>query len=156
MKRALLMGVLAGVLGSNLWVGKARADIPPPPDYVEQCTVEKQTAPGKTCVACNANFGNRTGCQTQYGGEGYAKACQSYGASVWTEVWCRGGTTPVPPPTEVDAGSPSTGGGNSVPPVPPGPVGCSCQTAGAVPGTLVGAWLVVGAALVALRRRRRD
>jgi hypothetical protein len=103
----------------------ARADVPPEPGYVESCTVEKQQGAGEACLACgDAYHGDRDACQRQHAGDGYAKRCQTRGASVWTEVWCKkgagggvaAGPTPAPSETKDDkpAAAPaasSAGGG---------------------------------------------
>ena len=73
--------------------GIARADVPPPDDYVEDCTIEKQSAPGLTCDSCRAWHGERDACDKTLGVKGYRKMCQGWGASAWTEVWCSGEAT---------------------------------------------------------------
>ena len=72
----------------------AKADLPPPKDYVEDCTVKKQQKTGETCISCgDSYFDDIDACQKQYQPKGYAKRCQTMGASVWKEVWCK--PTPV-------------------------------------------------------------
>ena len=66
------------------------ADVPPPEDYVETCTLEAQTESGAECVECDADFETNT-CADMYEAEGFTKSCQTWGASVWTEVWCKPG-----------------------------------------------------------------
>ena len=107
MKQSIVHGFLLGVTLSVGYVPLAFADVPPPIGYVEQCTVEKQQTGGVSCVACQNDYRSFIGdagpsaCQVQYESQGYAKACKSYGASVWTEVWCRSdpdaGPTVTPP-----------------------------------------------------------
>ena len=71
---------------------EARADIPPPPGYVEQCTVEKQTGPGRTCETCSTSRRDEPGtCGTKLGA-GFTQRCRARGATVWSEVWCRADT----------------------------------------------------------------
>ncbi len=70
-------------------VGPAAADLPPPPDYVEQCTLEKQKQPEEECTVCGAYFGARDRCEKEFGTKGYSFHCRTYGASVWKEVWCK-------------------------------------------------------------------
>lgn len=84
----------------------AMADIPPPPDYVESCTVANH---GEGCQSCSAYHGGREACEALEA-EGYVRRCKTRGASVWSEVMCPGGPAdgpdapapPVdpPPPTE--------------------------------------------------------
>ena len=130
MKLSLIHGFLVGLSLTVGYLSVARADLPPPDGYVEQCTVNKQQTPGKTCVACKNDFSGSGACQQKYGPQGYTKGCQSWGGSVWTEVWCTGnldaGTNPVgtcsststQSCTQPDAGNQVTS-----------PVGsCSCRT----------------------------
>lgn len=106
MKQSIIHGFLVGISLSVGYLPLALADVAPPDGYVEQCTVEKQQAPGKSCQACQNDYRSFTTdagdpCQQQYGGLGYTKMCKSWGASVWTEVWCTGvldaGTEVTPP-----------------------------------------------------------
>ncbi|MFO0744622.1 MAG: hypothetical protein U1F43_02975 [Myxococcota bacterium] len=85
----------------------ARADVPPPDDYVETCTVEKQTKPGLDCKSCSAWHGEPDACDKTLGKDGYAKKCQSWGASSWGEVWCKGTETPAEKPAEKPADKPA-------------------------------------------------
>ena len=66
------------------------ADIPPPKDYVETCTIAHQSQNGAECVECSASF-ESDDCNVRVEGEGFSKTCQTWGGSFWTEVWCRGG-----------------------------------------------------------------
>lgn len=65
----------------------ALADIPPPPGYEETCTVEL-ACPSAQGVTCGASFDDRDACERDWGEKGYRKACQTRGASTWTEIWC--------------------------------------------------------------------
>ena len=104
MKQSLVYGFAVSAL---LVLGGAKiafADVAPPVGYVEQCTVEKQQAAGKACVACKNDYTSFVGdagdrCAQQYEPMSYTKVCKSYGASAWTEVWCTG---------DLDAGSSAT------------------------------------------------
>ena len=95
MKQSIFHGLLVCVA---ITIGNAQlalADVAPPAGYVEQCTVEKQQAPGKSCVACPNDYRSFVGdagdkCVQQYEPQGYTKVCKSWGASAWTEVWCTG------------------------------------------------------------------
>lgn len=113
---------------------QARADMPPPADYVENCTLEKQQVSGKSCVSCSSYYATVDKCKDEYSGQGYSQACKSWGASVWTEIWCQGGinggtggapnngTAGAPnlatggAPIAAQAGSPSAG--SSAAPIP--------------------------------------
>lgn len=85
------MGRIASLLmlASVLLPVQARADVPPPPGYVEQCTIEKQCKKGEEGDACRGWHGDREGCQKRHASDGFVYKCRSRGASVWTEVFCR-------------------------------------------------------------------
>ena len=93
MKSALLALMLLFVPS-----GAALADIPPPDDYVEKCTVENHTQPGVTCESCSAWHGDQDACVKSLGTKGFAKRCETYGASAWSEVWCKGEPTATAEP----------------------------------------------------------
>jgi hypothetical protein len=67
----------------------ASADLPPPPGYVETCTIENQLKPSDECFSCAAYHGNSTHCSDSLSEYGFTQRCQTRGASVWREVWCR-------------------------------------------------------------------
>lgn len=85
MTRTLLTSL---VLASVLSVASVRADVTPPDDYDENCTLERTCPNGKECVKCPADFNDSDGC-TQLRAHGFAMECQGWGASVWDEIWCR-------------------------------------------------------------------
>ncbi|TNE92755.1 MAG: hypothetical protein EP330_00635 [Deltaproteobacteria bacterium] len=74
----------------------ALADIPPGPDYVETCTVANHARDGRECTSCEGWHGGREACEALEQ-QGYEKVCQTAGASVWDEVMCKAGSTPVAP-----------------------------------------------------------
>jgi hypothetical protein len=75
----------------------AAADLPPPIGYIEECTPERQQVAGLECVGCASYFGSPTKCPDLLVPLDFTKACQSRGASTWTEVWCRPATgAPLP------------------------------------------------------------
>ncbi|MET0342076.1 MAG: hypothetical protein ABW252_13820 [Polyangiales bacterium] len=82
----------------------ARADIPPPPDFEETCTVAKQSASGRTCSPCRASFRDFGAHCAEEVGAGFTRACRSWGASVWTEVWCQDGAADAGTVAATDAG----------------------------------------------------
>jgi len=59
---------------------------PPPPE----CTAQRIAGPHDQCVDCAASYEAPNKCQ-ELGAQGYRQACRAQGASVWNEVWCRGG-----------------------------------------------------------------
>jgi hypothetical protein len=88
MKKCMLTSL---VLLANLMclVAPATADLPPPPWYVETCTLENQQLPEEECQICHGHFNARDGCQKELGPSGYRFRCKAWGASHWDEVWCR-------------------------------------------------------------------
>jgi MYXO-CTERM domain-containing protein len=74
------------------WAGVAQADLPPPDDYVETCTLDQRQGPGLSCVECFASFEDPNACDVTWSAQGYNHVCRSYGASAWTEVWCQSAT----------------------------------------------------------------
>lgn len=138
----------------------ARADIPPSPDYVETCTVANHQGPGEQCLVCGeAYHGDVDACQRQHAPTGHARRCRTAGASVWQEVWCKGGAAGPPvkaPPAAADV--------KPAPPArtaPPAPTAADSSAAGS--GCSVGAraplggWMLalVGLGLAGSRRRAR-
>ena len=116
--------------------GVARADLPPPPDIVEACTVAVCPA-GTTSQTCAASFEGRGDCEALEA-KGYVRACKSAGASAWTEVMCAstaGNEPPVTPATPKGVPAPTAGG---------------CATA---PAGSSGAALLLALGVLAARRR---
>lgn len=72
-----------------LVASSATADVPPPPGYVESCTVDKQQTKNTTCASCSTYHGDRDKCAKTLGAQGFSRSCKTRGASVWTEVWCK-------------------------------------------------------------------
>jgi MYXO-CTERM domain-containing protein len=138
---------------------EARADVAPDPDYVESCTLDKQRESGDECFECRASFQDRDACKHHAEG-GFAPRCQTRGASVWTEIWCR--VKPDDPPTEF-----------ARPPQDDRPVelasddpkddtvaapekhGCGACSVGAASDGWAGLGLGLASAMFLLRRRRR-
>jgi hypothetical protein len=74
-----------------LWplVRVAKADVPPPPNYVESCTVAKQCRPGEEGTTCGTYHGEPDKCRKLHASDGFVHKCNTRGASVWSEVYCR-------------------------------------------------------------------
>jgi hypothetical protein len=87
------LALAIALLGSS-----ARADVPPPDDYVEVCTSELQARPGETCVTCTAVQADTT-CETTWTAQGYHRRCSQWGATVRNELWCDGDPPLVDQPT---------------------------------------------------------
>jgi hypothetical protein len=158
MKRWMWSWTLTILMGTV----QAKADLPPPDGYVETCTVTQQQGMGEECVTCQATYAQA--CNVA----GYVQRCRSWGASVWTEVWCRastgaaGGTSGGPSPaggalvttggvSATEGGSASATGGAGTDDVSGG--GCALSvgvavTSGSVP--------LFGMALIAWLLRRRS
>ena len=125
------------------FVPAARADIPPPPGYVEGCTAAKQQKRGETCIECrDAYHADREACTRKWTQQGYTQRCKTSGASVWTEVWCA--TTDAGVSGDAPTmGSREQGSG-------------SCSVTRGDPGSARAPWaLVVGFIALAFGRRRR-
>ena len=105
---AKMGGVL--LLGLLVLPARARADMPPPPDYEESCTREKKEAAGELCESRRAWHGDPYGCgassgeggcsygSTQEGfavccpalaSQGWTFRCKTYGASAFSVLLCR-------------------------------------------------------------------
>ena len=67
----------------------ARADIAPPPGFVESCTLARHKSPARECLGCSAYHGNSNHCSESLASYGFTHSCSTRGASVWAEVWCR-------------------------------------------------------------------
>ncbi len=79
-----LLSFVCLVLGS----AAASADVPPPPGYVETCTIEKQCKKTEAGDLCSAWHGERDKCSKLHAKTGFVFKCKTRGASVWSEVWC--------------------------------------------------------------------
>ena len=100
-KRTGLWGVL--LLGA---ASIAYADVPPPPGYVEQCSIVKQKKDGEDCQTSRPYYGDRNRGQREWGTKGYTRRCRTNGASVWMEIWCK--TADAPPPAAKPPSEPTT------------------------------------------------
>jgi hypothetical protein len=128
MKYSNLLSVIGAFLATAVFAGIASADVAPPEDYVETCTLEQQQKPGEQCVACQATyFDDPNPCQEQYGPLGYSNRCKSWGTS-HTEIWCQdsaqgaggsagaGGTEPAEAGASSARPDPGSGGTESFAP----------------------------------------
>ncbi len=171
MKRLTVLGsasvltVLAAFCASP-----AHADVAPPPDYVEQCTVTNHQGPRSECVKCgDAYHGEPEACSSRYAAAGYTRSCRTGGASTWDEVWCRpmaSESNPTPPPTSTSATPPDPFPANPQPgprptdpneiagPQPTKSGSCGACTVGSRTGTALTGLALLGLALAALGRRR--
>ena len=85
----------------------AHADIPPPPGYVETCTVANHCASDQAGKTCEGTFSGREDCEALEAA-GWTQKCRTSGASVWTEVMCgpKGSASPVGPAPAEAPGTP--------------------------------------------------
>src|SRR5688572_20278664 len=134
----------------------ARADIAPPPGYVEQCTAAIQQQEGEVCVECATYHAEPNRCVETLGGEhGHTKRCQTRGGSTWSEVWCRPRTeadtaAPAPVPAPVPAPAPAPAAEQPSEDAPAASSSCAVGRGGSA------AWLaLVGLGLALLARRRK-
>lgn len=144
------------VLSSGSFVASvASADVPPSPGYVETCTVANESGQGRECRSCDTYHGNPPDyCEGLVGAGGFTRACRTSGASVWSEVWCKGAAaapapTPAPAPAPVAAATPAAENGEDD----------GCSVANGAIGTNAALWMALAAWLVsrapsASRRRR--
>jgi LPXTG-motif cell wall-anchored protein len=154
--------LLAAVCAVTLAPLEARADVAPDPDYVESCTLEKQRENGEECFECRASFQDPDACK-QHAEGGFAPRCQTRGASVWTEIWCRVKPTrdehpsdfaqppPDDRPVELAAADPKD---ETV--AAPEKHGCGACSIGAPSSIWGGLAASLASAMLLLRRRRRD
>ena len=159
--RALALFATVGAAAMSV-VGSARADVPPPPGHVEQCTVELQQQADAICEACGSYYATVEKCPAQYASTPFQKRCQSYGASVWTEVWCRPRTPAdpalvgatareVPHAAETPAGAAPSAASTTA----QDDDSCSVAAPGAPGRRGSAAWLMVAALVLAAGARRR-
>jgi hypothetical protein len=83
------VGRLAVLLIVCLQHARAVADMPPPAESVETCTLEKQQQSGEECLMCGASDGDPAKCQKRLAPRGYQRRCRGSGESAWLEAWCR-------------------------------------------------------------------
>jgi hypothetical protein len=78
----------------------AQADVAPPETYVETCKVDKQETATTECVSCKSSRGTDIGensrCSKLLSTYCYTNNCKTWGASAWTEVWCRAKNSTAP------------------------------------------------------------
>lgn len=86
--KSIQLGFVGLLLALTPW--SVRADIPPPPGYIEQCTVEKQcknTEEGDACFV--ADYHQPATCKKKHEKDGFVYKCQAGGGHSWTEIFCR-------------------------------------------------------------------
>lgn len=158
----LLLVLVLATIPSN-----AEADVAPPPNYVESCTVDRVQGSGEVCESCSAWHGEVDACDKSLGSHGYVRRCRSRGASAWSEVWCKAASPDRPPvqdrryavPPGDDPSQVAPSSDNERPrdrgfPSPPPPRGCGGCTSGTGP-SLPAFLLLAGAISVALLSRSR-
>jgi hypothetical protein len=160
--------------------GAVRADVAPPPDYKESCTLRAYLGRGEDCEECRAWHGDVAACERTLGPRGMERRCRTRGASSWNEIWCVSRAAPhpppppppPPPPTSDDPPpdpdstqrfaqpppdsnrSPSQARDPYIPPPPP-PRGCGGCALGSRQGTVALALLTFGALVATFLRRRK-
>lgn len=139
MRRAVL--ALAVLVSLPLLPSAARADVPPPSDYVEQCTPDIQCKDGRVCGTFHGEA--NADCAKAATEAGLEQRCTSWGATVGSAVFCPKGA-PVPEPPKVAPAKKGCGGCVSA--------SASASGGGLVVSTL--AALVIGAVLARRARRR--
>jgi hypothetical protein len=134
MRLALHLAALSLSLSAVLAAAPARADLAPPPDYVEACTMDNAPK-DQECHRCGAFFGNRTWCSDELASYGFSRNCRTRGASVWGEIWCRpkaASNKPVPKEVLAGLGTPPAKAEDAGVPTPI-PSGSASASAAVVP-----------------------
>jgi hypothetical protein len=160
---------------------QALADVAPPENYVEQCTLAKKTTSTSECLVCQAireGYSYSDRCPLLLSPYCYVKVCGAWGGVSYPEVWCRtkGEGNPTIPDTVVSqlggwgavqaATAPANVTCLSYTPPPESPTNTGGSTGGSSAGgkgcnTLPGSpvsygWvLLLGACAVAALLRRR-
>ncbi len=169
-RRSALGVAVATTLACLLSVGSARADVAPPPDYVEQCARWKVEGDDEYCEPRNSSYQDPFGClegqttepadvESCQEASTYDQAdcchewieadwvyrCRTWGGSFYSSMWCRprqdGDAARPAPPAEAGEDDDSDGGCAVDPGTARGSVGA------------LGALALLG--LVAVHRRRR-
>ena len=161
MSHSRTLAACAFAIASSMVSNAALADIPPPRDYVEGCTVERVQKPGERCSSCSAWHGERDACEKSLGKAGYEHRCSTLGASVWSEIWCKSAAKPDGPaaasstgfatPPPATTASPTTATPAGPPAVKPAPGGCAAHGA---PRAST-AWLAAALLTLTVLLRRR-
>jgi hypothetical protein len=125
----------------------ARADVPPPSGYVEECTVERQCPGGRSCGTYHGE--SNPECAKAAQEAGMEERCHSWGATVGGSVFCPKGA-PVPKKTEKpeksDKPAPRAGGCG----------GCATSAGGEAigPASTLAIAIAIGAVVRRVRRTR--
>jgi hypothetical protein len=99
LRTALLSALALGLVLSR----PAAADVAPPDDYVEECTIEKKQTPSSECLVCRtvrAMYDNSNRCTLLLSPYCFTSVCGAWGGASYPEVWCRtkAAEAPVVPP----------------------------------------------------------
>jgi hypothetical protein len=86
-----MMNKLVVAAAFCLCASAARADIPP---RDESCKLEKVKKAGEECQSARPYYGDPDRGKRELGGQGYEFRCRTWGASVWTEIWCKAAKDP--------------------------------------------------------------
>jgi hypothetical protein len=148
---------------------QASADLPPPPDYVEECTRAKQEADDEYCELRNAGHDDPYGCLASGDNDpadpqacaaaskpdesdccagwiaaGWSFRCTTYGATAFDALWCRDRKPGDPARPEDTSGATTAddGGGCAIAGAPSGGAGVALL------------WLALGAALLRRQGKR--
>lgn len=143
--------VAAVVFASSIGVlASARADILPPKDFVEHCTLDQQCPDGVSCWVRD-----ESGCAQAARAKGLVERCQSYGASTGNIIFCDKDSKPPPAPSGSTTSAPS--GDATKPDVKPSKGGCaSCTVEGDREFPLELGALAAAVVAGALLRRRKS
>jgi MYXO-CTERM domain-containing protein len=108
--RILALSLLAFGLAPS---GAARADVPPPSDYVEECTLAKKQTASSECVSCQAireGYTNSERCGQLLSPYCFVNVCGAWGGVSYEEIWCRAKSASAPAvPDSITSQLPGTG-----------------------------------------------
>jgi hypothetical protein len=84
------------ILGALTYARELRADIPPPHDYVEECTLKNMRHEGEECLI-RTEWAFAKEAPNYLGKMGFCRRCRTYGATYAELVYCRPkGQAPLP------------------------------------------------------------
>lgn len=145
LRLAPIAAALSAAVAVSASAPRARADVPPPAGYVEECTVERQCPGGRACGTFHGE--SNAECAQAAKEVGMEERCHSWGATVGGSVFCPKGA-PVP-------SKPEKGDKAEKPAQRSGGCGGCATTGGDAPIGPASALAVAIVASAVLRRARR-
>jgi MYXO-CTERM domain-containing protein len=91
----------------------ANADVAPPSDYVEHCTLAKKQTAASECLSCQAireGYANPDRCGQLLSPYCFVSVCGAWGGVSYEEIWCRAKSSSAPVvPDSIKSQLPGTG-----------------------------------------------